>query len=306
MKCLWLCFVIFSAVGCSSIYYFPVKEELVDRTKMPIKPEDVYFESEDGTKLHGWYFSAQNLKAEEKPKAVILFFHGNAQNLSTHFYALYTAPEHGYDYFIFDYRGYGHSEGRPTPRGTVMDGRAAMRYMKKRNPESPLVVFGQSLGGAISLKTVLTMKNEIAVDMMIVDSTFASYRSIARRIFSRSYVTWLFQPMAWLIANNTEAPLADLKKLAPTPLIVIHGNADGIVDHELGRELFEAASEPKEFWEVDGGRHTDFMWQGNGLFAKRFYDTLDKKFAVAINRTLAVPQKPILQRAAPQKAGRKK
>jgi uncharacterized protein len=259
--------------SCSSLLYYPSKEELVYRNRMPIKPEDVYFPSEDGAKLHAWYFHST---VADTSDYTILMFHGNAQNLTTHFFTLFTAPSQGYDYLIFDYHGYGESEGKPSPLATVEDGRAALRWLAKKQPGKPIVVFGQSLGGAVALRTVLDMKNEVPVKLVVVDSTFASYRSAGRSVLAHSWITWLFQPLGWLLLSDKEAPEDDLGKLAPTPLIVIHGTKDQTIDFALGQKLYSEASEPKEFWEVPGGRHTDFMFVENGKYATRFYETLEK------------------------------
>lgn len=260
-------------LGCSSLLYYPTRYEHVYRNRMPIKPEDVAFTSEDGTKLHGWYFKAKS----EKPKnCSILFFHGNAQNLSTHFFALYSAPNRGYDYFIFDYRGYGHSdELAPSPETTVRDGKAALRWLKARHPERPIVVFGQSLGGAVALRTVIEMKDEIAPKAVYVDSTFSSYRAVGRNVLSKSWITWLFQPLAYLLLRDRWAPERELDRLPPIPLVVIHGDKDPTVDYSMGERLFAKASEPKEFWRIPGGQHTDFMWRDGGAHAEKFYASLD-------------------------------
>ncbi len=264
--------------GCSSVLYFPTFHEHVDRAKMPIKPEDIQFQSEDGTSLHGWYFKSL-LKPEETSNCTILFFHGNAQNLSTHFFTLYSAPSQGYDYFIFDYRGYGRSEGKPTPAGTVADGRAAIKWLHERDPKRKIVVFGQSLGGIIALKSAIDMKEKAPIQFVVVDSTFSSYKAVGRKVLSRSWITWLFQPLGWLLLGDKEAPERHLDKLPPIPLLVIHGDQDPVIDYSLGERLFERASEPKEFWRVPGGRHTDFMWSAKGEFAKKFYDRLDQACA---------------------------
>ena len=164
-------FLFLTLTSCSSLYYFPSKKDLVYRVKMPIQPEDVYFQSSDGTKLHGWYFSPLD-KAE--PTAVIVQFHGNAENITTHFFSLYEAPSRGFGYLTFDYRGYGTSEGRPTPAGVIQDGNAAIRWMHARYPEKPLVIFAQSLGGAIAFRSVAQVKNEIPISMMLFPFLFGT------------------------------------------------------------------------------------------------------------------------------------
>lgn len=244
--------------GCSSMLYYPTRIEHADRAKMAVKPVDLTFKSEDGTNLHAWRFHAPE---GEPAKCAILMFHGNGQNLSTHFASLYWILEHGYDYMIFDYHGYGSSEGQPSPKATVEDGHAALREMLRQFPDKKIVVFAQSLGGAVGLRSVLDMKSEVPVPLVIADSTFASYRSVARSALAHSWLTWLFQPIGWLLMSDTYAPKNFLGNLAPTRLIVIHGDADRQVDISMGRDVFNRASEPKEFWEIAGGHHIDALWR---------------------------------------------
>lgn len=272
LKALCCLILIIPFWGCSSFYYFPSKKVLVFRDKMPLAPEDVYFQSEDGTRLHGWYFAPLN-RAE--PKAVIVQFHGNAQNLTTHFFNLYEAPSRGIAYLSFDYRGYGESAGKPSPAGVVMDGIAAIRWMHSRHSQAPLVVVGQSLGGAIAFRSVNKIKNEIPISLMMVDSTFADYRTQARSLFSRSFVTFLFQPLAWLLADNSESPKGDIPEIAPIPLIVMHGTKDSVVAEAMGREVFDRAKEPKEFWDIPNADHLQAMFIEEGEYGERFYQRVN-------------------------------
>lgn len=244
------------ASGCSSMLYYPTRIEHVDRARLPIKPIDLEFPSEDGLKIHAWQF-----KSPKPSKCVILQFHGNGQNLSTHFYSLYWLLDRGFDYMIFDYHGYGSSEGSPSPKATVEDGHAALRKIHELYPDKKIVVVAQSLGGAVGLRTVADLKNEVPVSFVFADSTFASYRSVARSTLSRSWLTWLFQPIGWLVMNDEYAPKAKLGELAPIPLVVIHSDADNQVDISMGRDVFERASEPKEFWAIPGGRHIDSFYR---------------------------------------------
>lgn len=242
--------------GCSSMLYYPTRIEHVDRTKMPVKPIDVDFPSEDGTHLHAWQFKSDNTS-----KCVILQFHGNGQNLTSHFHMLYWILDHGFDYMIFDYHGYGSSDGQPSPKATVEDGHAALRKIHELYPDKKIVVVAQSLGGDIGLRSVLDMKKEVPVAIVFADSTFASYRSVARSALSHSWLTWIFQPIAWLVMNDEYAPKDMLGNLAPTPLVVMHGTDDKTVDISMGRDVFDRASEPKEFWEIPGGHHIDGFYR---------------------------------------------
>lgn len=259
--------------GCSSIFYFPQKKELVYRHKLPIQPEDIFFESEDGTKLHGWHFKAMNV---QEPRAVIVQFHGNGQNLTTHFLSLYEAPSEGIAYMIFDYRGYGRSEGHPSPAGMIKDGAAAIRWMNKTYPGKPLIVFAQSLGGAIAFKSVNKVKQEVPIALMVAEATFADYRTVARRMAASSFLTWIFQPLAWAIVDNSESPINDIPQISPIPLIVVHGTKDQIVGDANGKQIYDLAREPKEYWSIPGARHLEFMFKDEGKYGEMFYERVRK------------------------------
>lgn len=276
------------AGGCSSLFYFPKKRELVYRHKMPIQPQDVFFQSEDGTKLHAWYFGPLEIK---EPKAVIVQFHGNAENLTTHFLSLYEAPSRGLAYLIFDYRGYGQSEGYPNPKGVIEDGVAAIKWMHQKHPDKPLVVFAQSLGGAIAFRAVNKVKHEVPISLMLVDSTFYDYRSQARSMFASSFLTFLFQPIAWALADNSETPINDIPQISPIPLIVAHGTKDRIVDYKMGQKVFELAKEPKEFWTIPDAKHIQFMFMNEGEYGERFYDRV-KEIAARANPKRSVTGAP--------------
>lgn len=256
--------------SCSSVFYHPTPIGKIDTSKLLIQPQSVSFVTEDGVKLHGWYFPAQG-----KTLGKIIQFHGNGQNLTNHFVFLRNAPFRGFDHFIFDYRGYGNSEGVPTPEGLIKDGRAALSWISKVKPDAPLVVMGQSLGGAVALKTLIDMKGEIPVKQIVIDSSFSSYRSVARDIMWNHAVTWILHPIAWLIVDNSEAPGGDIKKLSPTPILIVHGDRDQTVSYRFGEELYSLAAEPKDFWQIKDGEHIDFLFRKD--WEDKFYIYLRDK-----------------------------
>lgn len=267
--------------GCSSLLYYPTHVIHFPPEKLGLAPEEVWFPSEDGTRIHGWYFSSQAGKDPSvAPRGLIVFFHGNAENLSSHYASLIWVLEKGYDFLIFDYRGYGRSEGSPSPRGTVMDGAAALGWahyrLKDRGWKStPLVVFAQSLGGAVGMRSVIESKGRVPVRMVIVDSTFPSYREAGRKLLARSPITWLLQPLACVLLSDKFAPGERISEIAPIPLIVIHGDQDRSVDYSLGQEVYQLAAEPKEFWPVPGGRHIEALWLKGGEYRKRILERLE-------------------------------
>ena len=265
--------------GCTSVMYQPSDKKFFNPEDGGISHEEVFFNSTDGTKLHGWYFKSPEVGKSGKPatpRAQFVFFHGNGQNLTTHFATLAWILPYGYDYFIFDYRGYGESEGKPDPEGTVHDGIAAIRYAYKRNPNVPLIVFAQSLGGAVAMRSLIELKREVPIKYVVLDSTFISYESAGRSILAQSWVTWLFQPLAYVLLSDSWAPGGRVSEVSPTPILVMHGDKDRTVNYSLGVDLYDHIGEPKEFWKIGDGQHTDAFWAHKGIYRTKFLEKLDQ------------------------------
>ncbi len=241
-----------------------------DPERFGIKPESVTFQSESGNALHGWYIRS----TQKQSKGAVVYFHGNAENLSSHYLTLAWLPSQGYDYLIFEYSGYGESQGTPEPETTVRDGIAAIRWVTQKNPGRPLAVYAQSLGGAIALRAVHDAGKPDAIKVVIVDSTFHSYQAIGRKVLAGIWLTWPFQWLSWVLLSDGYAPEGVIEKLSPTPLIVIHGDADNVVDYSLGQKVYDLAKPPKAFWKVPGGRHTDALWKHNGIYRQKFLEAL--------------------------------
>ncbi len=251
--------------SCTSMLYAPDRIMYVDRKKLNPQPEDVNFSAqtvagEQG--LVGWYFASS-----PKPKAVIVYFHGNGQNRSAHFMGLYWLIKEGYDLFIFDYPGYGDIEGEATPKNTIETGEAAIRVVMQKKPGVPLIIYGQSLGGAVALRTVIEMKKEIQPKLIVADSTFLSYRSAAKSVLSRHWLTWAMQPFGWLVMSDAFAPKDRIQEISPFPLLVIHSKEDQIINYDLGREVFDRAAEPKEMWTLEKGGHIETFSGRDMLYA---------------------------------------
>lgn len=271
---LWIIILLVFFLGCSSFLYQPSRHQFADPSKIgATTPQSFLFSSLDGTSLHGWYFVN---KKKIKPKGLIIFFHGNAENITTHFSTLYWILDHGYDYFIFDYRGYGESLGMPTPKKTMEDGIAAIRWAHKHNPSAPLIIFGQSLGGAVALRSVVELKNEIPIALVAVDSTFHSYRSAAKSVAAQHWLTWLFQPFVYLAMNDRYAPKSYIADISPVPLVVFHGDRDQTISYKLGLKVYRLAREPKEFIKVANGRHADLFFRHKDEYREAFLKRLSE------------------------------
>lgn len=262
--------------SCNHLFYVPDSNYYYDPEESGYgKPEVVRFTAEDGTKLWGWYFPAQ-----KKYRGVVVQFHGNAENLTSHYTFLAWLTYEGYDLFILDYRGYGQSEGTPSQAGTYLDGKAALqfawqRWKEKKRP-GHFVVYGQSLGGAIAARAVCDFSHAKDVTLLVQDSTFASYPRVASGLLSQRWFLW---PISWLphlLVSNEYGTEPCLSKNT-IPLLVIHDQKDRKVLFENGEEIFEAATTPrKSFWKLDQGMHVGVFTERNELYRREFVKFLDE------------------------------
>ncbi|MFQ5707634.1 MAG: alpha/beta hydrolase [bacterium] len=226
----------------SKFIYFPLKypQGYWHPETFGLQPEDCYFTTPDGERLHGWYF------AKDQAMATLLWCHGNAGNISDRLDNLDKLHQLPVNIFIFDYRGYGKSTGRPDEHGLYLDAEAAFDYLVSR-PDmdaKTIVVFGRSLGGAVAVD----LATRRACAAMILESTFTSAKDMARSAFG-------LLPVSWIIKTKLNA--IDKISSVRVPLLVLHGIKDQTVPFRLGRRLFDAANEPKEFYPIPGADHNN-------------------------------------------------
>ncbi len=239
-------------VGFDSLFYYPSKTIYYTPEELSLEYEDVTFETSDGVKLSGWFFPATG-----KAKGTVIHFHGNAGNVTAHFSLSCWLVWEGYNVLVFDYRGYGKSEGKVTRAGTIRDGHAALDYVLSRGDVDPqrILAFGQSLGGAVA--TVVAAERE-EIRAVVLDSTFSSYRRIGSRHLQKMlFFKWPCDLIAAAGLSNDYDPINYVTRIAPRPLLVIASTEDEICFSELGRELFAAAAEPKEFVLVPKSGHLE-------------------------------------------------
>lgn len=282
------CYILISVLlplsGCGRFFYYPDNFYYFPPDKNGYKAEDVFFPSRDGTVLHGWFIPS----TAANPKGTIVQFHGNAQNISAHYASLVWLTRRGYNLFTFDYRGYGRSEGNPDQEGTYKDALAALalawgRHEKSRGRSagSQFIIYAQSLGGTIALRAFADFLQRDRTTLLVIDSSFPSYKDIAAQKLASFWLTWLLSPLGYVLVSDSYAPENYIPKLSfPGRLLVIHDKQDQVVGFKNGKEIYELArgipAERKEFWELDAGRHASIFAIDTLENRERFVAYLEK------------------------------
>jgi fermentation-respiration switch protein FrsA (DUF1100 family) len=224
--------------------YFPDKDLTMTPTNVRLPFEEVTFPAADGTLLHGWFVPG------DKQKPVVLFFHGNAGNISHRVDNILRLNRLGLSVFIFDYRGYGRSAGEPSEPGLYNDARGALDWLNSRaDIADQHIYFGRSLGAAVALQLAL----DEPPTALIMESPFTSVGAMGKE-----HYPLLYRLLGWLL----EAEYDNEEKIRglQVPLLVIHGTRDTIVPAAMGRKLFSAAPEPKQLFLIEGADHNDAFY----------------------------------------------
>jgi fermentation-respiration switch protein FrsA (DUF1100 family) len=227
--------------------YYPSRTHSGDPASVGLAFRDVTFTAEDGVKLHGWLIPGRR-------PTTLLYSHGNGGNISDRLsIARILSDQLGVGLFMYDYRGYGRSEGTPSEAGLVRDAIAAREAVLHEGvaPEH-LVYYGRSLGAAVTVELALAHPPRAVV----LEAPFASVRAMANTVI----------PGAGFLFSTRWDTLAGISRLR-APLLVLHGDADEVVPYAQGRAVFAAAPEPKTFVTIRAGRHYHMNTQWSEYWA---------------------------------------
>jgi len=232
--------------------FFPERQIYATPAIFDLEYQDVHFTAEDATEIHGWYLPG------DFQKPLVLFFHGNAGNISHRLDNLKLLRKLGLSIFIFDYRGYGKSQGKTSEEGTYSDARGALQYLKQQGWDTDqMIYFGRSMGAGVALQLAL----EEPPAALVLESPFTSVTAMGR------YHYPLLSLLAgWLI----QARYDNLEKIdkIKTPLLIFQGGKDAIVPPEMAEQLYNKARKPKQLIMLPAAGHNDtyevggsFYWQ---------------------------------------------
>ncbi len=234
-----LCFLLFFLQGC--MVYQPSKAVETDPRSAGMEFEEVWLVTSDIVRIHAWFVPARNASR------TILFCHGNAGNISHRLHSISVFNRLGCNVLIFDYRGYGKSDGSPSEKGTYLDADAAYGWLMERGiQEKDIVVFGRSLGGAVAAETA-TGRNPGG---LILESTFSSVPDMGAKLYP-------FLPVRLLcrIRYDTLSKMDRIK----CPVLVVHSPDDEMIPFSMGRRMYDAANEPKSFLQIRGSHNEGYF-----------------------------------------------
>ena len=238
-KYIWTISLIFILSSCSfnGSFYYPKSEY---RAIENIDYQEIFLENTEGIKLHAVY-----LEPKVKSKGTVLLIHGNGGNVSGWIHSIEPLTNAGYRTLVFDYQGYGKSEGKPTHKNVVNDAEMFLEYLiSKKDKTEKMVIWGVSLGGNLSVN--IASRNPDKVDILIDEAGFSSHSDIATHM-----MPWLIKPLARI---TVASPYSSKKLISELeiPVLIIHSSEDKVVPFEMGQKVYNKANKPKEFWEIKG------------------------------------------------------
>jgi fermentation-respiration switch protein FrsA (DUF1100 family) len=265
--------------SCTQLFFQPHSFLIDTPDRHGIKYQIENFQASDGTPLNAWFLPAQDKNENDyggKAKATVLFLHGNAENISSHFRNIAWMPAEGFNVLALDYRGYGASGGTPSLAGMQLDIDAAMRRLLAHKGVDPnrIAILGQSLGGALAIYYAAHSAYRANICAVVIDSAFFDYRQIVKEKLASSYITWLFQWLPWITVNDDYSPANSVAAISPLPLLLIQGDHDAVVPLHNSLQLYERAKKPKERWVVPGVGHIQSL--ENEDIRKRLVDYLQR------------------------------
>lgn len=254
----YLVILIFVYFMQQKLVYFPSHTVAMTPGNLNLDFEDLYLTTDDGIRINAWYVPA------DSARATLILCHGNGGNISHRLETIELFNQLNLSVLIFDYRGYGKSEGKTTEYGTYKDAEAAWDYLinQKNIPQEKIIVFGRSLGGAVAS----WLAREKKPGVLIIESSFTSIPDIAAKLYP-------YLPVR--LISRFDYNSGEYIKDVQSPILFIHSPDDDLIAYELGTKLFERANEPKEFLKISGSHNEGFLSSGD-LYKNGIKDFLDK------------------------------
>ncbi len=235
--------------GCGGYFFYPHQGRVADPKSLGIAYSEISETALGKPTLIFWV-----LEPRADYRATVLFMHGNAENMSTHMHSAAWLTKYGYRVVMFDYRGFGGSEGVPDIEGVHDDATRAVRFAQAQSNGEELILFGQSIGGSIALTTAALPEFQKAFSNVIAEAPFASYRSIAREKLASFWLSVPFQWLPWLLVEDEYSPIRHVLDIK-APVLLVHGTGDLTVPHHHSARLCENLGERCQLWSIPESGH---------------------------------------------------
>lgn len=228
--------------SCTAIVFQPTKQfYYAPERALQTQPDELDIQVAERVTLHAWRFHAK----DGHPKAVVIQFHGNAENISSHYLSVAWMLNYGYDVISFDYRGYGLSEGIASFPEVVTDAAKVIEYVRELYKDSKInvILYGQSLGSIIAMNAAA--RSKVKIDQVILEGAIYSLNQVSADVLSRTWMTWIFQPLGHVLMTG-KYNFKKIKKTFPkVPVYLIHSQRDPVISYKQSEKIYNALSEPK-------------------------------------------------------------
>jgi pimeloyl-ACP methyl ester carboxylesterase len=251
-----LALVLFYIAAMIAIYFaqalfiyapqMPTRDLVATPADIGLDYEELTLTTADHEKINAWYIPSSSSKT--KPAKTVLFFHGNAGNISHRLETIKIYNNLNLNFLIIDYRGFGLSTGKPSEKGTYADANAAWKYLieERKLQSQDIIIAGRSLGGAIAVE----LAKAVSPAMLIIESTFTSMTDV-------SAVHYPFMPTSLIVKHEYET-IQKLKDI-DCPIVIAHSQKDEVIPYEHSQRNFAVANDPKQFIELHGGHGSGFL-----------------------------------------------
>lgn len=259
--------------NCFSLFYHPSKIDFYSPKKLGIPYKEIYYKTKDEVLLNGYFIPAKN----ENKNKIIVYFHGNAQNISAHYLSLYWLTNYGYDLLVWDYRGFGNSEGEIDHIKNFQDIQELIDYsLKIKRENQKVILWGQSLGAALLITSFANSNsiNHKDIILLVIDGSFDQYSKIIEYHSDH----FCLVPFRFFVKNHysdSYSPVYYIDQIR-IPIIFIYGKLDPVVPWEMGYNLFLKANTPKIFLLVEYGGHSNWVHFGTSPTSRKILEIFER------------------------------
>ena len=245
--------------GCTAttgLFFYPQTVWIATPADVPLPYEDITLTAHDGTRLHSWWLPAQG----EDSGIMVLYLHGNAENISSHSRSIYWLPQQGVSVLALDYRGFGASEGQALMPDVLQDIEAAAQWLRTQHPQKQLVVLGQSIGAALAINFVARAQDEYQIQALVLDAPFSGFGAVARHAMSSNLLGWLIWPFTVLVPGDWD-PIDHVAAIH-IPTLIMHSPDDDVIPYQQGREVFARLQQQRQQQRQQQGLHQQQHQEG--------------------------------------------